>query len=405
MKSIICSVTIIPLLFFAGLILSGCDKIIDTEEKPIEKERGSEFVINLKDNTGFMQKLYGGASVRNAIVQLKSNSLGLEYTFISDTSGNVIISGLISDKYFISVKRGMLPNELEEIFGEYTKDYVLVNKDQKTVDLNASSLLSHQIELDTIIKSALVISEIYASGPQGSGLYYHDKYIEIFNQSEYIQYLDSMIIAVVYSSSYLGLNYRDDPEFIHSKSIWIFPGSGTEYQILPGQFILCSEDAIDHRMNAPNSVDLSNSDFEFYKDDAPDVDNPGVPNMLRIYQPSGNDWLIGGEKGALIIARYNIGLLVPYSDEFLIPYKNVLDGVEYMSDPTKLNEKMLNPSIDAGTTGGIQFYTGKSMERRVFMNNNKNELVDDNNSSLDFLIINKPSPGYHHNWVGSGNSR
>jgi len=399
MKNILFRVIIIPLLFFVASVLSGCDKIIDTEEKPSEKERGSEFVINLKDNTGFMQKLYGGVSVSNAVVQLKSNSLGLEYTFISDTAGNVRISGLISDKYFISVKRGMLPTELEEIFGEYTKDYVLVNKDQKTIDLNASTNLSHQIELDTIIKSALVISEIYASGPPGSGLYYHDKYIEIYNQSDYVQYLDSMIIAVVYSSSYLGLNYRDDPEFIHSKSIWIFPGTGSEYKIMPGQFILCAEDAIDHRMNAPNSVDLSQSDFEFYKDDAPDVDNPAIPNMLRIYQPSGNDWLIGGERGALIIARLNVALLVPYDDEFLIPYKNVIDGVEYMSDPTKLNEKILNPSIDAGTTGGIQFYTGKSMERRDILNNNKMELVDDNNSSLDYLIITKPTPGYHNNWV------
>ena len=150
MKSIISRGFIIPLLFLAGLILSGCDKLIDTEEKPAEKERGSEFVINLKDNTGFMQKLYGGAAVRNAVVQLKSNSLGLEYTFFSDTSGNVKIAGLVSDKYFISVSRGMLPNELEELFGEYTKDYILVNKDQKTIDLNASASLSHQIELDTI---------------------------------------------------------------------------------------------------------------------------------------------------------------------------------------------------------------------------------------------------------------
>lgn len=401
MKSIISRGFIIPLLFLAGLILSGCDKLIDTEEKPAEKERGSEFVINLKDNTGFMQKLYGGAAVRNAVVQLKSNSLGLEYTFFSDTSGNVKITGLVSDKYFISVSRGMLPNELEELFGEYTKDYMLVNKDQKTIDLNASASLSHQIELDTITQSALVISEIYASGPQGSGLYYHDKYIEILNQSQYIQYLDSMIIAVVYSSSYLGLNYRDDPEFIHSKSIWIFPGSGTDYPILPGQFILCSEDAIDHTMNAPNSIDLSHSDFEFYKDDAPDVDNPAIPNMIRIYQPSGNDWLIGGEKGALIIARYDVGLLVPYSDEFLIPYKNVLDGVEYMSDPTKLNEKILNPGIDAGTTGGIQFYTGKSMERKAVLVNNVNKLVDENNSSLDFLIITKPSPKFHSTWIAT----
>jgi len=387
------------LSILASIMVNGCSEILNIDEVPGVKERGGDFIINLKDNTGFMQKLFGKGSVPNAIVQLKSNSLGTEYSFVSDSSGNVRITGLISDSYFISIKRGMLPQELEAIFGAYTKDYVLVNKETKAIELSAGGVSEYEIRLDTISKSALVISEIYASGPTGAGLYYHDKYIEIYNQSEYIQYLDSMIIAIVYSSSYLGLNYRDDPEYIHSKSIWIFPGNGTDHPILPGQFIVCAEDAINHTMNAPQSVDLSNSDFEFYKDDAPDIDNPSIPNMIRIYQPSGNDWLIGGEKGAIIIARLGVNSLIPYSEEFLIPYKNVIDGFEYMADPTKINEKTLNPIIDAGTTGGIQFYTGKSMERKSVFVNNMNELADENNSSLDFIIITKPTPNYHSTWI------
>ena len=33
---------------------------------------------------------------------------------------------------------------------------------------------------------------------------------------------------------------------------------------------------MDHRINAENSIDLSDADFEFYKKDAADVDNAGI---------------------------------------------------------------------------------------------------------------------------------
>jgi hypothetical protein len=204
------------------------------------------------------------------------------------------------------------------------------------------------------------------------------------------------MIAVVYTNSYLGIHYRDDPDYVHSKSIWIFPGTGRDYPIQPGEFVVCAEDAIDHRINAPNSVDLSRSAFEFYKDDAPDVDNPSIPNMIRIYQDAGNDWLIGGEKGSLVLASFRADSLKPYDDQFLIPYKGILDGVEYMTDPTKLENKILSLSIDAGTTGGIQFYTGRSMERITAQNDVRRILKDDNNSSVDFHIIQPATPGKYH---------
>lgn len=385
----------LTLLLLFNFIFQGCSNVLDFDDKPEVKERQNSFKLRFIDNTGFMNKLYGNDYVRNADIYLKSNSLGLEYHLQADSNGVVDISNIVTDKYLISVKRNMTPEELETIFGTYTKDYTLVNKDIKSVDLNPVNGIDYSFKLDTVVSSALVISEIYASGPPGSGLYYHDKYIEIYNQSEYVQYLDSLIIAVVYASSYLGLNFRDDPEFIHSKSIWMFPGTGKDFPIMPGHFVLCAADAIDHRVNASGSVDLSNASFEFYKDDAPDVDNPIIPNMIRIYQPSGNDWLIGGEKGALIIARMNAADLLPYDDQFLIPYKNILDGAEYMDDVSKLDEKILNPGIDAGATGGIQFYTGKSMERKQMLGSSKFMLSDENNSSLDFLIISPPSPGYH----------
>ncbi|MCF8266591.1 MAG: DUF4876 domain-containing protein [Ignavibacteriales bacterium] len=379
------------------IILFSCSDFLSTESKPEKVERNITFSLVLKDNSGFMETLYGNSRVRGAEVTLKSNLLGTEYTLFSDSNGVVSISGILSDKYLVTANRFMTPEEMLVISGSDASNVKLTNKNERIIELNAAISEPLEVNMEVVIGSSpLIISEIYGSGPEGSGLYYHDKYVEIFNQSDSVQYLDNLMIAVVYASSYLGLNYRDDPTYVHSKSIWIFPGSGQDFPIQPGEFVVCAEDAIDHRINAPNSVDLSNSKFEFYKDDAPDVDNPAVPNMIRIYQPSGNDWLIGGEKGSLIIARFSSDSLISFDDQFLIPYRTILDGVEYLDDPTKLDIKILNQSIDAGATGGIQFYTGKSMERILISDAGRKILKDENNSSVDFVIIERPTPQTFH---------
>ncbi|MCU7496208.1 MAG: DUF4876 domain-containing protein [Ignavibacteria bacterium] len=377
------------------LIVSGCDGL--SEMKPSALERGADFKIVLVDSSGYMQKLYGTNRVANAAVTLKSNTLGTTYQATSDAEGVVSLKGLISDEYHISVIRQMSPDEMELVTGNKAYGYKLVNKKAGTIHLKADSPEAGEVYLDPVFSgSALLISEIYSSGPSGSGNYYHDKYVEIFNQSDSTVYLDKIIVALVYSSSVNGLNYVNDPEYIHSINIWKFPGSGKDYPIRPGQFVVCAEDAMDHRTNAPNSVDLSHADFEFYKDDAPDVDNPAVPNMVRIFQNAGNDWLMGGELGAIVIARMETKDLKTYDDQMLIPYSAILDGVEYMKDPSKLDKKILNRSIDAGTTGGIQFYTGKSMERVIMNLTGGFKLLDNNNSSLDFRVIDHPTPKYHY---------
>lgn len=395
MKNRILVISII--LGISAFIINGCSTILGVDPKPEVTEREVSFNILLKDKSGLMNSIYGTDVVKNATVTIKSNLLGNEYTYQSDSNGIINVSGVISDIYLITANRLMTPDEMMIASGTSASNVKLTNKSKRIVEFNAGSNEPIIIDMEMIVgTSPLIISEIYASGPPGSGLYYHDKYVEIFNQTDSVLYLDSLVIAVVYYSGYLGLNYVDDPEYIHSKSIWIFPGNGTDYPIQPGQFILCAQDAIDHRINAPYSVDLSHADFEFYKDDAPDVDNPAIPNMIRIFQDSGNDWLIAGERGGLVLAKFQVDSLIPYNDQFLIPYTAVLDGVEYLDDPTRLDKKILNQGIDAGATGGIQFYTGKSMERLLISDNGRKILKDENNSSVDFKVLNTPSPGRYH---------
>ncbi len=374
-----------------------CHKIVDVDEKPFDIERKTTLKIKLKDNTGYMQQLYGNDGVRSANVMIKSNTLGLEYHLVSDEEGIVSIEGIISDLYLIAANRTMTPDEMEQLTGVRTENIKLVNIKAGIVNLAADVHTPVEISMDIVLTgSAIVISELYSCGPQDAGLYWHDKYIEVYNQSDSVVYLDGIVVAVVYYSAYLGLNFVDDPYYIHSKNVWMFPGEGEDYPIQPGQFMVIATDAIDHRINAPNSVDLSNAAFEFYKDDAPDIDNPNIPNMIKLYQSSGNDWLIGGERGALVLAKIHPDSIGWIDDRMVIPYSNIIDGMEYLRDPTKLEGKTLNPIIDQGVTGGIQFYTGKSMERILIQQGERNILKDDNNSSLDFKVIDKPTPGYHY---------
>ena len=386
------------LLIIFGFLCAACEKLVDIEEKPEVKDREVTFTIQIVDSTGILQNLYGTNNVAGAEVLIQSNLHNDQYSLETDENGIITLSGLVTGEYIIGVSRDVTAEEMEELYGEKLYQRSLVNSTNGLIELRADQTDTLKVPLDKLsVESSLVISEIYSSGPSGSGNYYHDKYIEIYNQSDEIQYLDGLIIARVYSYSPTGFSYVDDPDYIHSNSIWKFPGSGTEYPINPGQFVVCAEDGMDHRINAPNSIDLSDADFEFYKKDASDVDYANVKNMIMIYQTSGNDWLIGAKTDALVLADFDSDSLIWDDELYLIPSSAVLDGVEYLYDPTELEDKRLYPGIDAGAAGGIDIYTGKTFERKISsIEDGKVKLKDDNNSSLDFNVYSQPSPKTHN---------
>jgi len=383
--------------FLTVFSLAGCSQLIDSLDKPEDLERNTMYKLILKDKSGYLKKIYGSDLVSNAEVMLKSNLYKTEIIAVSDSSGAVYLSAALSDKYFITADRVLSADEMFKATGEATVNYKLTNKEAGVIELDASNKAPVEINMSVSLgDSPLVFSEFYVCGPTGSGLYYHDKYVEVYNNSDSVIYLDKILLALVYVRSDIGISYVNDPVYVHTKNVWMFPGNGKDYPIKPGQYVVCAEDAIDHRFSAPNSVDLSNADFEFYKDDAPDIDNPKIPNMVKIFQAAGNDWTPAAEKGAMVLAQYPADSMKVFDDQLLIPIVNVIEGVEYLKDVTKINEKILTPLIDPGATGGIQFYTGKSMERIIITKNGKLRLKDSNNSTLDFKINERPTPGYHY---------
>lgn len=385
-------------LLSLSLFWTGCDDLVSQRDKPASRERSSTITLQLVDESGTMESLHGRSAVDSARVEIRSNVHGHEYVFYSDEQGRVEITGVLSDLYFLSISRPLLDSELDKLPDLTDDNYSLVNRSVPSVEVRPGQSEPIVVPLELIFEGApIVFSEIYSSGPPGAGLYFFDRFIEFFNQTDSTLYLDGLVIARAYASSYLGLNFIDDPEFIHSNNVWMFPGSGKDYPIEPGQFIICAVDAIDHTANAPESFDHRGADFEFYKPDAPDINNPEVTNMIMINQDSGIDWLVGGQADALVLARTDTGNMRWRDGRILIPYEDVIDGVEYLLNPSDLSRKKLNPQIDAGATGGISFYTGRSMERKISIGpDGVKRLQDTNNSSVDFRINDRPSPQYHH---------
>ncbi len=377
--------TVLSLIAAAVLCISGC------KEMPSALEGTARMTFTIIDRSGITTALQGDSLVRNAVVTMHSIAYGREVTAVSDANGTVHFEGLLSDRYSVIVTRTVSAQEMTIVNGStiQRKLFGSLSALQTRADVQAPPMIVN-VELSPL--SDIVFSEIYACGPVGSGLYFHDKYMEVCNISESVQYLDGIVVARVYKGFLL------DP-LIYSTEVWKFPGSGTEYPIRPGQFVLVAEDAIDHRINAPGSVDESHADFEYYRATQPDVDNTAVPNMIEIYQTSGVDWLIGGEKDALVLCRVpNVNALKYVGEYLTVPKEYVIDGVEFNTDPTRLDLKILDPKIDAGLTGGILFYSGYSMERKLRRTGIGIgwTLEDNNNSSIDFEKITPPTPGRHH---------
>lgn len=139
----------------------------------------------------------------------------------------------------------------------------------------------------------LVISEIYMDSPPPweAGSYDGSKYIELYNNSPEVLYLDGLIVGKAYDVwRDLGANghhscdftkpFRDDADAIWTRTHWRFPGSGTDHPIAPGEAVVVAVGAADHTAVHPSMLDLSGADFEFGS--AFSADNPAAANMENV---------------------------------------------------------------------------------------------------------------------------
>ncbi len=335
-----------------ALFLSGC-----AQKKPlcVEGNGAVSVYVDFKESPELP-----GIPVENAKVELRPEHTGTIPPKLTDDQGVARFENLISGNYIASAT--------------YRWDSLKVLVGSTSSEVRSNSAVQDTIHLFPS-KPGLKINELYTVGPPNDEFYFYDQFIELYNSADDTVYLDGMIVC------------RLSQDITKVTYIFQFPGTpvvGRQYPVPPHTFVVCAQDAIDHRKIIPGSIDLSHADWEFYNPNSPsDPDNPDVPNIVNIKVGERVDFLISLTSDEIIIAT---GEDTNYQDG--IDLDTVIDGVEYQSSPTR--RKTLNPLIDRGFTGvGLVKYSGMSMERKYAG-------LDTDDSRVDFHIIPHPTPGYEY---------
>lgn len=158
----------------------------------------------------------------------------------------------------------------------------------------ASTQTAFSLTTDWNVASPLVFSRIYNFGTLNlAGKAYNiDKYVEIFNNSSEVQYLDGLYIGEAWGSAPMASTMPevDKQPVVYMQRISRIPGSGKDYPVQPGKSVVIAQNAKNHidATVVTNTVDLSAADFECYVEGAASFfpsDNADVPNLTPdVYQ-------------------------------------------------------------------------------------------------------------------------
>lgn len=395
-------------LLLASLILLTCactriSRASQEAPKPTES-----FLLTFK----MPEECLSTAKYKNRQVFLTGTA---SYEYRTDVAGMLTVDGIIPGIYDIITNWEMSGAEFKKLVkdpaGIDDKARVIVG-----VSLMNQRLFQPQdmvIDLSAAIVRGLMISKIYYAGTKDDSArdYIADSYVEIFNNSDEVLYLDGKYLALTESVSPAAYPANENPEYIYMRQICRFPGAGTQTAVQPGgSIVVAARSARDHRESAATSVDLSHADFEVKTMEG--SGNPDVP-MLPIVHNSTKvaylNLLSGGPNGVVLFEAtqeeydawpevYQIGKT---SGELFkrVPKGAVIDGVECLKKPAQtapdVNTKRLQQDVDAGfiTITAVNGKNHESVERKVSRTQDgRCYLTDTNNSTADFVVLTDPTP-------------
>jgi len=381
------------IVFYVTIVAASFLFLVCSLKKPTEIDGTvvAKFVVIDTSGTLASDSLSTTSVVPHARIRINSTDYAIPLRYESDEYGMFELTKALAAHYRISADRFVS-----------AQDMLLLGK--KALDVMLSGSVEVELypqqnnEIDTIkvgasYLSSIVINEIYYACPANSGLYFSDQYIELYNASDSTQYLDKILICRLASK-------QEYPDRVKVIRYYQFPGSGRDYPIEPGQFVVVAQDAIDHVNvgGAIGSIDLSHADWEFYNQLYPDLDNPEVPNVTNASPESGGwDFMINLSNDEVCLIRVDDLDAVPFYEGSykLFSIFDIIDGVEYASNPDHV--KALDPRIDGGLAGyniQRQRYSGRSIERHHPETGGPG--YDTNNSSFDFVSLFHPTPGWQH---------
>ena len=386
------------IILLSGLTLVSCLDV--SVQSPIQK-----LVIQVSMPHGFKDSLH----YANQYITLRSNRI--QYRVLTDSLGEAVFSNVIPDVYSVSTSM--------ELTGDQYVAYSDTIVENKGVILsgNLDTLIftekTFQLKLNKAVKQNLLISKIYTSGTKdiNNKNYVADNYIEIFNNSDEVQYLDGLYLGLVEAESITAFPASANPIYIHARQVFRFPGAGKDNPILPGKSIIIANSAINHTIAAPTSVDLSTADFEAKNSKFSQNSNvkaidltyttyAGIPYM---------NLTNGGDNGTFIfktnddVKKYQMDYIPgkTIGNRYLrIPAETVVDGIELLRNKAvtgpDINTKRLQSFIDAGYMffSSISGYTHESIDRKVDTGKSGTRIYlrDTNNSLQDCINVSDPTP-------------
>lgn len=267
----------------------------------------------------------------------------------------------------------------------------------------------------------LVFSEIYATGSPNAtatgGL--RDTYLTIYNNTDHVVYADGVgIVESSFTNSKTNtvevLTPANDRQVNFTAStVWVIPGSGTDYPLQPGESLKIVDQAIDWSAQVPGALNHTDADFEWYDDNAQDTDNPSVPNLEKWYCYSNTIWLISNQcNRSYALVRFPAGTTsqqyltdyygayqykstlgnIMYNDKaYLVPNAWILDGVNLGNDETYVYGALGNgvdisfASISDINKDPNRFGMVFRRKKAATLPNGAPLLQDTNDSRADFL--------------------
>ena len=356
-------------VLFLTMVLIGCK-----EYPPVVPDGSSVINIVAIGDTAVVDTIPHFVPMQNAKVILAS-----EYgMMIKSTNelGLLNLTGLPAATYNISVR---MPHPL------YSN--ILLVGNIRGVEVSPERIVNDTIFATQVANTGICINEIYSAGPVNNIFYFYDQYIELYNYSDEIKYLDGIIVMRVSGNNDgkgPGADEGDDGDIDGITYIFKFPGDPGQhnYPFYPHTFLVLASTALNHKNYVSTSYDLSAADWEFYNQySTSDFDNPNVPNLLNLRSDRTVDFLINLVSDVIVVASGEDTIWVDGID-----ISTIIDGVQYKSGVT--SRKTLDPRVDKGYILSPPKYSGRSMRRRE-------PGVDTNDATLDWEMTLAVTPGYH----------
>lgn len=383
------------IILLTALLVVSCEQFKEVAD--VDKVEGLTVTLNL-DASGVNVEIPRPESYN---VKFMNYNDKFELVTTSSNINNLSVDGLIPGIYSVNITAEVIHNGFSYYYSGNLTNVTITDNGAFDVTISIAKM------------GAIIIKEIYYCGsktPSG-GSYFRDQYYEIYNNSEEMIYVDGLcfgnLLPLTASLTPPTWDIENQEDYVFFDKVWQVPGNGTDYPLLPGESIIIAQMAANHQIESLNPacpVNLLSAEFEtFINTTAIISDNP-AHNMNIAWWESYRvpQWLVPVFGGAYAMffpdenTDFSVWTKQVNSSAVAkeIPLDLIIDAVELVNDATKIQQKRIPSTLDAGATFVSGTYRGESVSRKIRETKEDGRVIywDTNNTSEDFQVNATPVP-------------